>query len=117
MALEKRKHHRIAVNAFIRFHRESLSQLTPRYYQGIIKNYSRSGAFIATKRLLPKGSLLTLEIPIENETMGHLNIIQVRGVIRRVQDTPGKEGIGIAFFELRDAEHDDFNEWMKNYIT
>ncbi len=112
MAEDKRKYQRIVINAFVRFYQESRSHSAPYYLQGVIKNYSRGGAFIATKHLLPKGCLIALEIPVEETETKHIAIVQIRGMVRRVQTDPDNEGLGIEFFELKDSEHEDFQEWM-----
>lgn len=111
MGDEKRRFPRIPVNAFVRFYEEV--RLSRKYLHGIIKNYSRGGMFIATKHLLARGTIVTIEIPLETETQ-ELAIVQVRGFVRRVRDEHGEEGIGIEFFELRDGEHEAFEKWMMN---
>ena len=116
MAEEKRSHHRIVVNAFVRFYAESSGQLRSRYRQGLIRNYSRGGLFISTRHLLPKGSLVTMEIPVENER-GQIAVVQIRGVIRRFDDFPGQEGLGVEFFELKDSENRSLQEWMASLIV
>ena len=116
MAEEKRYYHRIVVNAFVRFYAESSGQLRSRYRQGVIRNYSRGGLFISTRHLLPKGSLVTMEIPVENER-GNMTVVQIRGVVRRFEDLPGQEGLGIEFFELKDSENRSLQEWMVNLIV
>jgi c-di-GMP-binding flagellar brake protein YcgR len=113
---EKREYHRIVLNAFMRFYVESSSQLHSRYRQGIIKNYSRGGLFISTRHLLPKGSLVTMEIPVEN-AQGQIVVVQIRGVVRRFNDLPGQEGLGIEFFELKDTEHYNLQEWIANLLV
>lgn len=111
MGDEKRRFPRIPVNAFVRFYEEV--RLSRKYLHGIIKNYSRGGMFIATKHLLSRGTIVTIEIPLETETQ-ELAIVQVRGFVRRVRDEHGEEGIGVEFFELRDGEHEAFEKWMMN---
>lgn len=115
MAEEKREYHRIVVNAFVRFYAESSGQLRSRHRQGVIKNYSRGGLFISTRHLLPKGSLVTMEIPVENEA-GQMTVVQIRGLIRRLEDLPDQEGLGVEFFELKDSENGSLQEWMANLI-
>lgn len=112
----KRQYFRIVINAFVRFYEESRSNLTLYYRQGVVKNYGRGGMFISTKHLLPKGSLVTMEIPVEDE-MKRMTIVQVRGVVRRFDDLPGEEGLGIEFFELKDPEHEDLQDWMAHLIV
>ncbi len=116
MAGEKRNYHRIVVNAFVRFYAESSGQIRSRYRQGVIRNYSRGGLFISTRHLLPKGSLVTMEIPVENE-LGQMALVQIRGVIRRLGDLPGQESLGIEFFELKDSENKSLQEWMANLLV
>ncbi len=109
MGEEKRKYPRVPVNAFVRFYEEI--RVSRKYLHGIIKNYSRGGMFIGTKHLVPKGTILTVEIPLETEDE-QLAIVQVRGFVRRIVDVAGAEGLGIEFFELRDGEHTAFQKWM-----
>ncbi|GAK49116.1 hypothetical protein U14_00334 [Candidatus Moduliflexus flocculans] len=111
MGEEKRRYPRVPVNAFVRFYEEI--RVSRKYLHGIIKNYSRGGMFIGTKHLLAKGTIVTVEIPLETEDE-QLAIVQVRGFVRRVQDMPGSEGIGLEFFELRDGEHEIFQKWMNS---
>ena len=116
MLEDKRQYFRIVINAFVRFYQESRSSPTIYYRQGVVKNYSRGGMFVSTKQLLPKGSIVTMEIPIEDE-LKRMAIVQVRGVVRRFEDLAGQEGLGIEFFELKDSEHDDLQDWMAHLIV
>jgi len=116
MDKEKRKYHHIAVNAFVRFYQEPFDRTTQQYRQGVVKNYTNGGMRILTDHPFPKGSVVTVELPIESET-NSLAIIQVRGVVRWVRRLEGRPGMGIEFFEFKGSENKDFNEWMANLIV
>ncbi len=113
---ERRKDHHIAVNAFVRFYQEPFDQTTQQYHQGVIKNYSKGGMCILTAHPFPKGSVVTVELPIESETKD-LAIIQVRGVVRWVRQLQGRREMGIEFFEFKDSADQDFDEWMANLLV
>lgn len=115
MGENKRKYPRIAINTFIRFYEESFGGDEQRHLQGVAKNYSDGGIFISTKHLLPKGCVVTVEIPVESESQ-NLKIIQVRGVVRWVGHSPGFQGIGIEFLEFKEAGFKDFLEWMATLV-
>jgi Tfp pilus assembly protein PilZ len=113
MGREQRRHQRIVVNAFVRFYEDPNDEAAQEFLQGVVKNYSNGGMFISTEHLLPKGTLVTVELPLETEDE-KLAIVLVRGVVRWIQYLPEVQGIGIEFFELKEAEKQDFNEWMSN---
>ncbi len=115
MGEDIRQYPRIAINTFIRFYEKSVDRSEQQYLQGMAKNYSDGGIFISTKHLLPKGSVITLEIPIECGPQ-NLTIIQIHGVVRWVGHSPGGYGMGIEFFEFKDSESKDFAAWMANLV-
>ena len=112
---EKRKHHHIPVNAFVRFYQEPFDEMAQDYHQGVIKDYSKGGMCISTAHPFPKGCVVTVELPIESETK-ELAIIEVRGIVRWVRQLQGRRGMGIEFFEFKDSADKDFNEWMANLL-
>ncbi len=115
MGKELRIYPRIAINAFVRFYEESVDSATQEYLQGVVKNYSDGGMLISTNHPLPKGSVATLEIPIESGPQD-LKIVQVLGTVRWVQDLSGRQGMGIEFFEFKESEHKDFSDWLLKLI-
>lgn len=113
MEEDRRRHPRIAVNAFVRFYEQSVEKTMRRYRQGVVKNYSDGGLFVSTDNPLPQGTPITVEIPIESET-AQIKILQIRGVVRWVYHLSGRWGMGIEFFGFTDSEHGDFTDWMSN---
>ena len=113
---EKRKHHHIAVNAFVRFYQEPFDRITPQYHRGMVKNYSKGGMCILTNHPFPKGCVVTVELPIESETED-LAIIEVRGTVQWVRQMQGRRGMGIQFFEFKGSSDKDFDDWMANLIV
>ncbi len=111
----KRLFPRIAINAFVRFYEESVDTATQQYWQGVVKNYSNGGMLISTNHLFPKGTVVTLEIPIESEPQ-NLAIVQVRGVVRWIQQSSGHREMGVEFFEFKESGYKDFGEWMAHLI-
>lgn len=103
------------MNTFIRFYEESVDIAAQEYLQGVVKNYSDGGMLISTNHPLPKGSVITLEIPVESEPQ-NMSIIQVRGVIRWVRDMDDRQGMGVEFFEFMESGYKDFNEWLAKLI-
>lgn len=110
---EKRKHHRITVNIFVRFYQEPFDEATQQYHRGVVKNYSMGGLCVLTDHPLPKGSFAMVEFPIETATKT-LKIIQVRGLVRWVRRVQERRGMGIEFFEFNDSGYKDFADWMAN---
>ncbi len=115
MEEERRKQHHIAVNAFVQFYQEPFDKTTQQYGQGVVKNYTNEGMCILTDHPLPKGSVLTVELPIESETK-NLAIIQVRGVVRWVRRLEGRRGMGIEFLGSKGSGNKNFNDWMANLL-
>ena len=115
MKQDQRKYRRTTIYAFIRFYEGTIHIPAHDYRQGVIRNYSAGGLGIATARPLPKGTVVTVEIPIEKETR-EMKIIQVSGVVRWVHGIPGRQTMGIEFFKLKDSEYQDFEEWMTHLI-
>jgi hypothetical protein len=113
MSDEKRKHHHIPVNAFVRFYPETDEPMFRTYYKGIVKNYSQGGLCIVTEHPLPKGCPVIVELPIESENQG-LAIVEVRGTIRWVRQLEGRRGMGVEFHAFADSNNQDFEDWMKN---
>ncbi|MBD3306959.1 hypothetical protein GF339_11085 [candidate division KSB3 bacterium] len=116
---DKRRHYRIALNSFVRFYEGPLETSAPHYRQGVIKDYSDGGLRISTTQTLPKGSVVTVEIPIETSDTGELKIVQVQGILRWIQDVPDRpdrQMLGIEFFEFMDSEHQTFNAWMEHLL-
>ena len=116
MASEKRKHHHISVNAFVRFYPEPVDEMLSKYHQGVVKNYSQGGMCILTEHPLPKGCPVTVELPIETDQQG-MKIVQVRGIVRWVRQFEGRRGMGIEFLAFANSSSDkDFSDWMENLI-
>lgn len=115
MAKERRQYPRIALNAFIRFYKEMPYTMEQDYLQGIVKNYSEGGLLISTEHPLPEGTLVIVEIPVESKP-GELRIVQVRGVVRRVQPSTRRQIMGVEFFEFKESGSRDFNEWMAKLL-
>lgn len=113
MSDEKRKHHHIPVNAFVRFYPESGDPMFRTYYKGMVKNYSQGGLCILTEHPLPKGCPVIVELPIESKNQG-LAIVEVRGTIRWVRQFDGRRGMGVEFHAFAGSNNQDFEAWMKN---
>ncbi len=115
MGKERRQYPRIAINAFIQFYEDIPYTGEPVYRRGIVKNYSERGLSISTERPLPEGSIVVVEIPIESES-GDIRIVEVRGIIRRVQPSPGRQTLGVELFEFKESGSRNFNEWMEKLL-
>jgi hypothetical protein len=113
MIEEKRKHHHIPVNAFVRFYPEDVDPLFKTYSKGVITNYSESGLCILTDHPLPKGCPVIVELPIRSEQHG-LAIVEVRGRVCWVRQFKERRGMGIELKAFADASNRDFADWMKH---
>ena len=113
MAEEKRKHHHIPVNAFVRFYPEPADPMFPRLYKGVVKNYSEGGLCILTEHPLPKGCPVTVELPIKSDHQG-VAIVELRGKVRWVRQIDGRRGMGVELYAFADTSNQNFTDWMKH---
>ncbi len=113
MVEEKRKHHHISINAFIRFYPEPADPMFKKYYKGVVKNYSEGGLCILTDHPLPKGCPVTVELPIESDQQG-LAIVELRGRICWVRQFDGRRGMGVELHAFAGTSNQNFTDWMKN---
>ena len=116
MSSEKRVHRRAATNVFVQFFQESDGHNTRQQYrEGMVKNFSMGGMYIATEHPFPRESIVIVKFRLESRTKPLLPI-QLRAVVRWVRQVTNPKGMGIEFLEFEGIDEGDFREWMTSLL-
>ena len=113
---EQRAHRRVATNVFVQFFQESDAH-NPRqqYREGLVTNISVGGMYISTEHPSPSTSVIIVEFRLKSQTQSLLPI-QLRAVVRWVQQESSSRGMGIEFLEFEGIDERDFREWITSLL-
>jgi len=102
-----RRHRRVTIAAEV--HLESDSNL----YAGITNNVSQGGVFVATSKLLAKGTVLDLEFSIPDAGPPIRTTAVVRWLREDLDDIEGPPGMGVQFVELADRTRNRLERFIE----
>ncbi len=113
--MEKRKYQRIATDVMVRFREQSVDDSTQEYLQGIAENCGLGGVFLATRHILPKGSIVSLlftYIQDDREVQ-----VRAKAVVRWTRRLRKPRGMGLEFFEFQGLGDRDFRQYLDRLLA
>ncbi len=112
MSDHKREFKRRATNVPVKYKKmDSIDKTTTYYLDGIAKNYGRGGIFLATDKLMEKGTLVSLEFLLLDE--GREIAIQVKAIVRWIQEFRRPKGMGMHFYDFTGLDGVDVQQCLK----
>jgi uncharacterized protein (TIGR02266 family) len=98
LAREERHDHRLQTRAQVAVSIDLSSEHN--FWSGITMNMSEGGVFVATHRIVPNGTILTVEMELPNEEEPIMALAEVRWSRAYTGDPDAPPGLGLQFSEL-----------------
>ncbi|MGB0721447.1 MAG: PilZ domain-containing protein [Gammaproteobacteria bacterium] len=109
---ERRAHPRVRSALAIRFRADDVDAITSEYLGGVAANCSFGGIFLETDQLMPKGTIVKLEIQLDDDPP-----VQARAVVRRVQRWRKPHGMGVEFVEVEGIGNEPLSDWLGRFLN
>ena len=109
---EDRKYPRVSTDVRVKWSGGTVDRFTREYVDDIAKDLSSGGVFIATKRPLPKGSVVRVQF---STAPGEPPVL-VKAIVRWRRRWRSPRGMGLAFYESEGLAGRDRETWMKQIV-
>ena len=112
MSEENRKYPRVSTDIQVTWAGSTVDRFTREYVDDIAKDLSSGGVFIATKRPLPKGSVVRVQFSTAPEEPP----VTVKAIVRWRHRWRSPRGMGLAFYEFEGLAGRDREAWMNQIL-
>jgi c-di-GMP-binding flagellar brake protein YcgR len=115
MGKERRKFQRIATKVHVKFREKEVDDSALEYYEGVAKDSSLGGIFLATSHLFSPGSIVSLifKFVLDNEEVE----IKAKAIVRWTRRIFQPRGMGLEFFEFEGLAGRDFHRCLEQLFV
>jgi hypothetical protein len=112
---EQRLYRRMAAGVRVLYRGHSLRKPEERYLTGVAEDLGLGGMFIATRRPLPKGTLLALEFHTPGDD--GFPPVRARAIVRWRRLFGRPRGMGVQFVEFDGLGHRQLESWIDGVLV
>lgn len=112
---QTRRYPRAASGVELRFAGRDIRESTLEYLDGVARNVSLGGMFIATDHPLAKGKLVKIEFTI-NHPEGESEVVTAKGIVRWRKRLLSPKGMGVEFIEFEGLGHRRLQDWLDDIL-
>ena len=115
MGKERRKFKRVASKVHVQFREKEVDDSAQEYFEGVAKDSSLGGIFLATNHIFSTGSIvsLVLKFVLDNEVVE----IQAKAIVRWTRRIFQPRGMGLEFFEFEGLAGRDFQRCLEQLLV
>ena len=115
MDIDKRKYPRAKQGLDVRFVEESVAPNVVEYLDGLAADIGLGGMFIATEEALSKGTVLSLELNLDDQA-GETIMVRARAVVRWTRPEDEPRGMGVEFIEFDGLKNLTLTEYLSKVL-
>jgi uncharacterized protein (TIGR02266 family) len=115
MDIDKRKYPRAKKGLDVRFVEESVPPNVGEYLNGLAADIGLGGMFIATEEAPPEGTVLSLELNLD-DLAGETLLVGARAVVRWTRPEGELRGMGVEFVEFDGLKNLTLEEYLSKVL-
>jgi len=115
MDKDRRKFQRVASEVHVQFREKKVDDSTQKYFEGVAKDSSLGGIFLATKHLFAPGTIVALifKFMLDNEDIE----IKALAIVRWARHLFHPKGMGLEFFEFEEPAGRDYQRYLNHLFV